>query len=287
MELPRRPHLVAGARPAVFRLGGGVALRGVAPEAARLRRVQARDRLGVDPGRRARGCRAGARCPGRGPGCRSRPGVWRYSPATHVSVQPGALARVSVPSGQVTSTPATLMATLTGRGGSGGSGGSGGVFRCCAACLVLVVHVQQCARRAECPVGLLPELAGLPQAARFRVPDRRDRHADPRGQPGLCQPGGAPARCERPRQRRPRRGRDRPAGAGRGGDAQAGGRARSLCQRSVCEQPPERIPARPHRVPGFPGQLRAGRHGGTRERAPVRDHVPHDSGGGLAPDRAH
>jgi hypothetical protein len=40
----------------------------------------------------------------------------------------------------------------------------------------------------ECPVGLLPELAGLPQAARFRVRDRRDRHADPDGQLGLCQP---------------------------------------------------------------------------------------------------
>jgi hypothetical protein len=38
-----------GTVAADIRLGGGLPLCGVAPEAARLRRVQARDRLGVDP----------------------------------------------------------------------------------------------------------------------------------------------------------------------------------------------------------------------------------------------
>ena len=114
----------------------------------------------------------------------------------------------SPPVGPHDSTPARVMVTLTGSRAAGAPGASGADLplpRAALRRLVLVVHVAAGRRRAEQLVSLPPEVAGLPHAARLGVPDRRDRHAEQRGEPRLRQPCGAPARCERLRQRHPQR----------------------------------------------------------------------------------
>jgi len=131
-----------------------------------------------------------------------------------------------------------------------------------------VVQAEQAAVGVEHPVGALPELAGLPQAAGLRVADRGDRHPGDGGEFRLGQACRAAAGGQRCRQR---------AAGGvvvatgllfRPGHPGPGADARPGHEHAVVDQHPQRPAAGQGGEPGGAGEGGAARRGlAGQERA--------------------
>jgi len=223
------------------------------------------------PSRRARGTRSfPSSCPGRGLGGGPVP----ESRVTHLTALPlpGPGSGAASPGshsrpGHTTFTPSRVMVTLTAGAPPGTGPGSPGTLPC---------GPPPPGAGRTCPAGRPPrQVPGRPACQNSRdchkrpvfrrLPDRRDRHPEQRGELGLCQPGRRACARRAPTTAAPAAPPVRAAGRGADRDAQAGVRARSPRQRPVREQCPQCLPARgacrsrfpwpaPHRTePGRPG----------------------------------